>query len=54
MKPITKKFTNLGNSIGIVIDKILLKESELENVTEIELVCSKGKITIRKPKEKTN
>ena len=54
MKPITKKFTNLGNSVGIVLDKILLKESELEDVKEIELVCSKGKITIRKPKEKSN
>ena len=50
MKPIKKKFTNLGNSKGIVIDKVLLIESDLENVQEVELVCSKDRITIRKPK----
>ena len=51
MKPIKKKFTNLGNSKGIVLDKVLLTESELDNVQEVELVCGKDRITIRKPKE---
>ena len=51
MKPIKKKFTNLGNSKGVVLDKVLLTESELDNVQEVELVCSKDRITIRKPKE---
>lgn len=49
MKPIKKRFTNLGNSRGIVIDKILLKESDIDENEEVELVCGKNKITIRKP-----
>ena len=48
MKSIRKKFTNLGHSKGIVLDKVLLKESDLDNVDEVQLVCGKEKILIRK------
>ena len=51
MKPIKKKFTNLGNSKGIVLDKIMLNESNLDKLEEIEVECRKDKIIITKPKD---
>lgn len=54
MKPIKKRFTKLGNSVGVVVDKILLKESEINENDELEVICRKGYITIKKSKQKEN
>jgi antitoxin component of MazEF toxin-antitoxin module len=51
MKPIKKNFTNLGNSVGVVVDRILLRESGLKETDDIELTCGKDRVTIRKAKE---
>ena len=50
MKPIKKNFTKLGNSVGVVVDKILLTESGISENDEIELTCGKDRVTIKKTK----
>lgn len=54
MKPIKKNFTKLGNSVGVVVDKILLNESGIKETDDIELTCGKDRVTIRKAKEQAN
>ena len=54
MKPIKKNFTKLGNSVGVVVDKILLNESGLKETDDIELTCGKDRVTIRKTKDQAN
>lgn len=54
MKPIKKNFTKLGNSVGVVVDRILLKESGLKETDDIELICGKDRVTIKKAKEQAN
>lgn len=51
-KPITKTFTKVGNSFGVVIDKIVFFESEILPTDKISITCSKNRITIKKEKEK--
>ena len=54
VKPIEKKFCRFGNSKGIVLDKIVFIESEIKPTDEVQITCGKGRITIKKKKEKEN
>lgn len=51
MKPIEKEFCQVGNSKGIIIEKILFTESEIKPTDKVLVTCRKNYITIKKKQE---
>ena len=51
MKKIYKNINRIGNSAGVMLDKVCLFASELNVGDKVEVKCSKKKITLIKVDE---
>lgn len=47
----TKTIIKVGNSVGIILDKFMLHDSNLLTGDKLEYKCSNGKIIFKKCKE---
>jgi antitoxin component of MazEF toxin-antitoxin module len=45
--PLTKRFTRIGNSHGLIFDQPLLKQAEMTPETEVEISVAPHEIIIR-------
>jgi antitoxin component of MazEF toxin-antitoxin module len=45
--PLTKRFTRIGNSHGLIFDQPLLKQADMTPDTEVEISVAPHEITIR-------
>jgi antitoxin component of MazEF toxin-antitoxin module len=45
--PLTKRFTRIGNSHGLIFDQPLLKQADMTPETEVEISVAPHEITIR-------
>ena len=48
METIIKDIRKLGNSNGIIIDRLMEKESDIHLGDKVEVNCTKNKITLKK------